>query len=89
MRVQDTEISGRKDEEVLAWTANEGRILLTHDVNTMLDEAYARVKIGLPMPGVIAVIKNTPISRVIEDILLIVECSEQEEWDSHIRFLPI
>lgn len=51
VRVQDTVMYQSSDPDVLAWAANEGRILLTHDVQTLVNDAYNRVKVGLPMPG--------------------------------------
>ena len=51
LRVQDAGLAGRSDEEVLAWAASEGRILITHDVTTMKQTAYDRIAAGLPMPG--------------------------------------
>jgi hypothetical protein len=36
----------------LGWCAEEERILLTHDVSTLIAVAYRRVANGLPMPGV-------------------------------------
>jgi predicted nuclease of predicted toxin-antitoxin system len=35
VRVQDVGLSGADDPTVLAWAAQEGRIVLTHDVATM------------------------------------------------------
>ena len=35
VRVQDVGLSGADDETILAWAAEERRILLTHDVKTM------------------------------------------------------
>lgn len=35
VRVQDTEMYQSPDDKLLTWLANEGRILLTHDVRTM------------------------------------------------------
>jgi len=35
LRVQDAGLTGASDPEVLAWAAQEGRILLTHDVSTI------------------------------------------------------
>jgi predicted nuclease of predicted toxin-antitoxin system len=35
IRVQDTELYGANDPTVLAWAAQENRILLTHDVATI------------------------------------------------------
>lgn len=52
VRVQDVGLSQADDPTVLAWAAQEGRILLTHDVTTITHYAYERVRAGLNMPGV-------------------------------------
>lgn len=55
LRVQDIpEIAAAKDPEVLEWAAKNGRVLFTHDVNTMTAYAIARIQAGKPMPGVFA-----------------------------------
>ena len=71
VQVQDVGLSGEDDPIVLAWAAEEGRVLLTHDVATITGFAYERVKQGLPMPGVFEVSTNTQIGQGIEDILLL------------------
>lgn len=43
VRVQDVGLSGADDARVLEWAAQEGRVLLTHDVSTMTRYAYERV----------------------------------------------
>ena len=48
IRIQDIGMQGSDDESVLAWAAENNRILLTHDRATMPDFAYARVKRGHP-----------------------------------------
>lgn len=40
VRVQDVGLSGKDDPTVLEWAAQEGRILLTHDVATITRYAY-------------------------------------------------
>jgi hypothetical protein len=45
-RVQDVGLSGREDPAILAWAAQETRILLTHDVRTITRFAYDRVREG-------------------------------------------
>ena len=90
VRVQDIiGLSGADDPAVLAWAAREGRVLLTHDVTTLTDDAYRRVAAGQPMPGVFAVGRTVPISRAIEDILLLAECSFEDEWEGQVRYLPL
>jgi len=55
VRVQDSPKAEARDEDVLDWAAREGRLVLTHDVGTMTAAAWARVRAGLPMPGLIEV----------------------------------
>lgn len=84
LRVQNAGLSGASDPEVLAWAAQEGRILLTHDVSTITRHAYARVQAGLRMPGVFQIGRDIPIGVAIEDVLLLAEYSR--EGDGRARF---
>lgn len=89
VRIQDIGLSGADDAQVLAWAAQEGRILLTHDVTTMTHYAYERIQAGLPMPGLFEVSRMVPVGRAIEDLLLLAECSLEGEWENQIRYLPL
>ena len=89
VRVQDAGLSGADDAAVLDWAANEGRVLVTHDALTITRHAYDRVRAARPMPGVFEVSPGVPIGRAIDDLLLIVECSLEGEWEAQIRYLPL
>jgi hypothetical protein len=89
VRVQDAGLSGADDPAVLDWAAREGRVLLTHDVSTMTRYAYERVRAGRSMPGVFEVGRAIPIGRAIDDILLLAECSLENEWEGQVRYLPL
>lgn len=89
LRVQDAGLAGSDDEEVLAWAASEGRILITHDVTTMKQTAYDRIAAGLPMPGVFEISQGVSIGKALDEILLLVLCSDRDEWEGQIRFLPL
>jgi hypothetical protein len=89
LRAQDAGLIGKGDAEVLEWAAREGRVLLTHDVTTMKKYVDERIDAGLPMPGVFEVSQQTPIVQAIEDILLLAECSLEDEWEWQIIFLPL
>ena len=89
VRIQDAGLSGADDTTVLEWAAQEGRVLLTHDVSTITEYAYERVQAGQPMPGVFEVNRSVPIGRAIEDILLLAECSLDGEWEGQVRYLPL
>src|SRR3990172_6916898 len=86
--VQDAGMHGRKDPVVLDWAAQQGRIILTHDVSTLTAYAYERVRSGKRMPGVFEVTQKAAIGTIIEDILLIDECSQEGEWENKICYLP-
>ena len=89
VRIQDAGLSGADDPTVLAWAADEGRVLLTHDVTTLTHAAYQRVIGGLSMPGVFAVHEAAAAAQVIEEILLLVECSVEQEWNGRILYVPM
>jgi hypothetical protein len=89
VRVQDAGLSGAEDPTILEWAAQEGRVLLTHDVSTITRYAYERVRKGKSMPGVIEVSRIVPMRVAIEDIILLAECSLDAEWDGQILYLPL
>jgi hypothetical protein len=48
-------LAGLADSTVISWAAATGRVLPTHDFNTMIDAALDRVRMGQTMAGVVAV----------------------------------
>jgi predicted nuclease of predicted toxin-antitoxin system len=89
LRVQDVGLSGKDDPTILAWAAQEGRILLTHDVATITRYAYERIEAGQIMMGVVEVISDAPIGRVIEDLLILLTCGLEGELEDKIYYLPL
>jgi len=74
---------------VLEWSAQQGRVIFTHDASTMTHHAYERVRNGQSMPGIFEVDRAVPIAQAIEDILLLAECSLDGEWEGQVRYLPL
>lgn len=89
LRWQDIGPEGEDDPIVLEWAAQQNRVLLTHDFETMLGFAYERVELGLPMPGIVAVKPEHPIRLVIEDLLLLAETSFEGEYESQVVYVPL
>ncbi len=79
----------RSDAEVLAYAAQHGFIVVSHDVNTMTAAAYAMLDSGSPMNGLLMVQQSKPIGPVIDSLILIWSASEAEEWIGQVRFLPL
>jgi hypothetical protein len=89
VRIQDVGLFGVDDPTILEWAAQQDRVLLTHDVSTITKYAYERLEAGQAMPGIFEVRRTAPIGQVIEDILLLVECSLEREWEGQIIYLPL
>jgi predicted nuclease of predicted toxin-antitoxin system len=89
VRVQDVGLAGADDADILAWAAENNRIVLTHDRATLPDYAYGRVAAGEPMAGVFILNDRFPVSKAIEEILLIVACTEQSEWSGRAVHVPL
>jgi predicted nuclease of predicted toxin-antitoxin system len=89
VRVQDVGLSGSDDPTILAWAAQEGRVLLTHDVNTMPAHAYERMRTGESIAGVILVPQSISIGNAIEDILIIVMAAVPQEFENQVVYLSL
>ncbi len=89
VRVQEVGLMGQADSILLAWAEHEGRVLLTHDVSTMTDHAYERMRRGHRVAGVIEVPQSLAIGQAIEDILLIASLSSGEELENQVQYLPL
>jgi predicted nuclease of predicted toxin-antitoxin system len=77
------------DPSLLAWAADEERVLVTHDVSTMPKWAYGRVEVGQPLKGVIVVPEGLAVGRAIEDLVIFVLCSEPGEFANQVVYLPL
>jgi hypothetical protein len=58
-------------------------------ISTTTLYAYERIEAGKAMPGVFETSRTAPIGPVIEDILLLIECSLEGEWEGQIIYLPL
>ena len=62
---------------------------MTHDVQTMPGYAYDRVRVGLPMHGVVVIADTLPIGIAVDELATFVACSRDDEWEGQIIFLPL
>jgi len=86
--VQSLGMAGADDPAVLAKAAEQARILVTQDVQTMTRFAFERVDVGLPMPGVIEIVAGASLGVLIDDLALVVEAGEPDEMEGQVIYLP-
>ncbi|MDZ8056240.1 MAG: DUF5615 family PIN-like protein [Aulosira sp. ZfuVER01] len=89
LRVQDVGLREVDDPAILAWAAINQRILLTHDRAMMPDFAYERLVGGEAMAGMFVVNDRMPIRQAIDELLLLIDFSEQAEWNGVVLYLPL
>jgi hypothetical protein len=82
-------MEGVTDPVVLAWAADQQRVLVTHDVNTIPTHAYERVSANLPMPGVVIGPEGLGIGVAIEELAVVVECANLSDVDHQVISLPL
>lgn len=86
---RDVGLAEAEDPDVLAWAAQEDRVVMTHDRNTMIGFAVERIRKHEAMAGLVLVSQFAPLATRIEDILLLTECTEPAEWRDRIEYVPL
>ena len=89
VRAREVGLADRPDDEVLAFAAKNGFLLVSHDVNTMPGHAYERVAAQQAMTGLFMVRQTLLLGSVVDSLLLVWSASEMEEWRGQVRFLPL
>ena len=89
VRVQDVGLSGVEDPDILEWAAREGRVLLTHDVETIPGFAIERIVANKAMPGVIEVSRDISYAQAIDEIVVIGLCCDANELDQQVWYVPL
>lgn len=89
LTVQEAGLRRTPDPELLAWAAAQHRIVATHDVQTMLGFAYERVNAGEYLPALFVVPDLMPIGQAIDDLVLLIACTDAVEWQNQVVHLPL
>lgn len=81
-------IRGLSDDTVLAAAAREGRVLVSHDRKTM-PRHFAGLIATNESLGLLIVSQKAGLIVTIEELLLIWNASEAEEWINRISSIPL
>lgn len=89
VRVQDTPLYSATDPDLLAWAAQQARIVLTHDIQTLVPDAYSPVREMLGMPGVILVSTRISIGDAIDDLEILIGAGLPQDFAQQVWHVPI
>jgi hypothetical protein len=84
---QAARLDGAQDPDVLALPAENGRILVSHDFQTMPVQFRRLAKLR-SAPGLLLIRQDLPIGTAIDALLMIWEASEADEWVNRICLIP-
>lgn len=87
LTVQEVGLRGLSDPELLAWATAQQRILVTHDLKTIPGYTYERLAAGESLAGVFALADT--VREALEQLVLLLTCSEADEWANRVTYLPL
>ena len=85
----EANLVGVPDPEVLALAAEQDRILVSHDFQTMPRHFGDFLQARGSSPGVLLVPQYLPIGDAIEELVLIWAATDAEEWKDRILRIPL
>ena len=88
LSANEAKLEGIPDPDVLALAAEQDRILVTHDRQTMPWHFAEFLMSERSCPGVFLVSQHAAIGEVIDALVLIWAGSDAEEWKNRIVNIP-
>lgn len=86
---QDAGLSTTPDPELLEWCADERRILLTHDRQTMAGFAWSRIAAGDGVADVVIVDDRAGSTTVLADLELLLTGYGADDWQGRVEYVPL
>jgi Domain of unknown function (DUF5615) len=78
---------GASDLEILAWSQQENRILVSNDRATLATHLSNHLKAGGHSPGIFLVERSVLIKSIVDALVLYAYASEPAEWYDRIEYV--
>ena len=89
VRVQAVGLRGASDPDLLEYSAQTGRVVITLDTATFADHAYDRLLSGRSFPGVLVIRGNSALRNVMDDLELILLAMTDADMFNTVRRIPL
>jgi hypothetical protein len=83
------ETSGQDDPTLLRFATAHGRVVLTHDVSTMLPATREQMRAGSRCAPIVLVPESMPVNAAIEDLLLLDRCCTEADLAAGVIYIPL
>ena len=89
LSANEADLQGVPDPEVLAIAAEQNRILVTCDIETMPRHFGKFLMSRGSSPGVFLVSQSSEIGEIVDELVLSWAASDAEEWENRIVKVPL
>lgn len=80
---------GTLDPDILLWIETHGFTLITRNRKSMPEHLLQHLEAGHHIPGILTIRPKASLGEIIEDLLLIWELSEEDEYQDQIIHIPL
>jgi len=89
VRAEDVpEISGQDDWTLLRFATADGRVLVTHDLSTMIPAMQELMRVESGCAPIVLVPDSLPVFA-IADLLVLDGCAVQADWAAGVIYIPL
>jgi hypothetical protein len=90
LRAQDVrEIVGQDDRVLLRFATAEGRVVVTHDLSTMIPAMREQMRIESRCAPIVMVPDSMPLGAAVEDLLVLDGCAVEADWAAGVLYIPL
>ena len=84
-----TPSKGTLDPEILCWCEENGFVLITNNRKSMPIHLVEHLTQGRHMPGIITLNAEMSVGETIEELILIAEDGNPNDYQDRIEYLPV
>ncbi len=85
---EDVPARGTPDPEILEWCEQNQFNLITNNRQSMPEHLSDHLSAGHHVPGIFTINLEVPMGKIIDQLLLIVGASDEEEYIDQIIYIP-
>ncbi len=79
---------GSVDPAILLWAESEGRILVSHDRNTLPGHLADHLHAGHHSPGIFIIRRHSTLPQIVSFLADAAYASDPSEWGDWIKYIP-
>jgi hypothetical protein len=88
-RTEPLQVTGTLDPDILLWCEEHSFLLVTDNRRSMPRPLRDHLAAGRQIPGILVLRPKANLGEIVEELLMISEVGEIEDFQNSISFIPI